>query len=109
MVGNSRPEPYNGAMEPTTQQEEPMTVTLAPERARFVRQKVREGEFRNADDAVDRAIERLQEDEEQDIARSARILEERLGDPQSGIPLDEVFGSIAARHGIQMPGMADER
>ena len=42
-----------------------------------------------------------------DLEQSARILRERLDHPLPGIPVDEAFRRIAAKVGVEIPGLTD--
>jgi len=76
-----------------------LEVTLSDESLEFVRRKVAAGEYRSANDVLDRSVASLMEEEkEQERFEREEVMaayEESLADPSSAIPIEQVRRNLA--------------
>lgn len=86
------------------------TVELTPEQDAFIEAKIASGEYADAGDVLKEGLKALQEEQtalERLLRTEAVEAYDRLqADPSRGIPLDEAFEDVLARHAERTRGQA---
>lgn len=79
-----------------------MNITLTPELEKLVEERLRRGDYEDADTLVREALHRLIEEDESELQAAKAAIDEGLAQSRrgEGRPSEEVFKDMRSRHGL---------